>query len=485
MPPESCRFSRRRLLQKGFLIAAGYASGSALFAASPAAGNDTDAAALPQVWTIGNSFMRRTIAFQAKRGLFTRQFSDLSTHAEFVLPGSINQEFSFLCNGQACAGASAVFDLLGASESGIAGGKSLNVRLRHKSLALEVSVEYRVYEGHAAVRKHLVLRNIGDAPLHFSHLNIESLAIALGPENETTLLAQYGALPREILYTGRSEDAGLLLANGRTGIGMAILSEVPGYMKRTEINGWDDTEQIHISALYDTDLMPFERTLAAGQEFTTAAVSLVAFRNGDGFHDPHWRLPAYTSEVLMRRIKALGPPWIYNTWEPFQRSINRDTVLQLIDAAAAMGLDIFTIDDGWQQEYGDNGVNLTSFPGGLQSILEAVEARGMRLGLWMPGAAIGTSTKDYRDHPEWACLDLQGKLKTTETMGGEMAVMCMATPYRALAANRVIDAIERFRLACLRQAGPHHHLQRLWRGARLLGKRPRPQQLARVAQYDL
>jgi len=119
----------------------------------------------------------------------------------------------------------------------------------------------------------------------------------------------------------------------------------------------------------------------------------------------------------------------------------------LIDAAAQMGMDVFTIDDGWQQDYGDNAVNLTSFPGGLKSILDAVETRGMRLGLWIPVAAIGTNTPDYRNHSEWACLDQQGKLKTTGTMGGEMAVMCMATPYRDLAASRIIDAIERFHLA--------------------------------------
>ena len=28
-------------------------------------------------------------------------------------------------------------------------------------------------------------------------------------------------------------------------------------------------------------------------------------------------------------------------------------------------MDIFTIDDGWQQEYGENTVDPTAFPGGL------------------------------------------------------------------------------------------------------------------------
>ena len=202
-----------------------------------------------------------------------------------------------------------------------------------------------------------------------------------------------------------------------------------------------------IGVLYDTDLMPFERALTGGEEFTTACVSLVAFRNGDGFNDPHWLLPSYTAQVLMRRVDAQGPPWIYNTWEPFERGINRDTVLELIAAASEMGLDIFTIDDGWQQEYGENTVNLAAFPGGLQPIQDAVEARGMRLGLWIPMAAIGTTTAVYRDHPEWAALDQEGKPKITYTAAGAKAVMCMASAYREVAAARIIDAIERFHLA--------------------------------------
>ena len=50
--------------------------------------------------------------------------------------------------------------------------------------------------------------------LRISHLNIEAIAPSIGPENETILDTQYGAIPREIFYTGRSEDAGLLVSNG-------------------------------------------------------------------------------------------------------------------------------------------------------------------------------------------------------------------------------------------------------------------------------
>jgi alpha-galactosidase len=443
--------SRRKLIQNGLLLTACCAWKPALIAAAQNAEANSASGAAVKTWSIGNDRIERTLAFNPETGLFTQQFSGLATHAEFIEPGKIiagmAQEFSFLCNGHPCAGTDAEFDLVSADETALANGKSLIVRLRHKTLTLEVAAVYCVYGHHAAIRKHLVLRNMGTDALRITHLNIEAIGIAMGPENETTLLTQYGTIPREIFFTGRMEDAGLLVANGRTGLGMAILSEVPGAMKRTEIAGWDDPEHVGIGVLYDTDLMPFERALAGGEEFTTACVSLVAYRNGDGFNDPHWLLPSYTAQVLERRVDAEGPPWIYNTWEPFERGINHDTVMELIDAAGAMGLDIFTIDDGWQLDYGENTVNLAAFPGGLQPIEDAVAAHGLRLGLWIPMAAIGTTTEVYREHPEWAALDQEGKPKITYTAAGAKAVMCMASAYRETAAARIIDAIERFHLA--------------------------------------
>ena len=441
-------FSRRRLIRDGALVAvAGSIRPASLLDAADR--NASDPAL--QRWSITNGQIERAISFSPRTGLFTSRLSDLTTRQDFIVPEKIRidmaAEFSFQCNDRKYEGNSGAFELLGADERATAKGKSLTIRLHLKEIPLEVSVVYDLYDGHPAIRKHLVLRNAGSASLHFSHLNIEAIGVSIGPENETTLNAQYGTIPREIFYTGRSEDAGLFIANGLTGAGLAVLSEVPGYMKRTEIGGWDDPERVRLGVLYDTDLMPFERTLRSSEEFTTASVSLVSFRNGDGFRDPHWVLPSYTADVLVRRVNAQGPPWIYNTWEPFERGINRDITVELIDVAAEMGLDIFTIDDGWQQEYGENNVNLTSFPGGLKPIQDAIEAKGMRLGLWIPLAPIGTSTRDYREHPEWASLDQQGNPKVTGTMAGPKVVMCLASPFRDAAADRVNDAIGRFNLA--------------------------------------
>jgi hypothetical protein len=58
----------------------------------------------------------------------------------------------------------------------------------------------------------------------------------------------------------------------------------------------------------------------------------------------------------MRRGRSFQPPWLYNTWEPFQRKVDEATGADLIQVASRMGMDVFTIDDGWQAECVDNRV---------------------------------------------------------------------------------------------------------------------------------
>lgn len=87
-------------------------------------------------------------------------------------------------------------------------------------------------------------------------------------------------------------------------------------------------------------------------------------------------------------------PYIfYNTWAFQERnkfynkaayldSMNYDRISQEIDAAHAMGVDVFVIDTGWYQKTGDWQVDLARFPDGLREIRRKLEGYGMKLGLW-------------------------------------------------------------------------------------------------------
>jgi alpha-galactosidase len=403
-------------------------------------------------WAIGNGFIDRTIKFSPARGLYTAAFQHKVSGTDFLMKDEsgihAGAEFTFQADSDNFSGATggpmAHFTLAGSRVSDLPpSGKLLEIALKGRAKPLEVSVFYAVYAGHAVVRKWLSIRNSGSQTIKLSHLVFEALNLMSGPPDEEILRAFYGVQPREIFFTGRVEDAAILQMDPRTQEGFVVMNEAPGWMKRTEMDGWGRSVRV----MFDTDIFPFERRVAAGETYTSAKSSIAFFREGSPATDTRRVMPRYTSKVLMRKGASYQPPWIYNTWEPFLRGINSRTAMDLIKVAGRMGLDVFTIDDGWQAEYGENDINLKAFPQGLDEIRRAIEREKMRLGLWAPLAAISTKTKLYREHPEWVCRDENGQPKLSRTAAGESAVMCLASPYREVAARRISDLISRYNLA--------------------------------------
>ena len=399
-------------------------------------------------WAVGNNLVEREIQFDPKVGLYTATWRHKVTGTDFMeraRPGRRwGAEFSFQADRDRLAGAwSNAFELLEARTRDLApAGKQLEIILKGRGKALEVHAFYAVYDGHPVIRKWIAIKNTGAAPVTLTHLFFESVNAVPGPPAELQVSGFYGVEPREIFFTGRVEDTAILERNSRTGEGLMVMNEAPGYTKRTEMEGWGAGLRVG----YDTDLFPFERRIEPGETFTSAKSSVAFFAEGRGMADPRWVMPSYTSEVLLKKGTDYQPPWIYNTWEPFERGINEKTVMELIKAASHLGLDVFTIDDGWQADYGDNAVNAQAFPHGLDGIVKTAEQDGMRLGLWVPLAAISPNTAVYKEHPEWLCRDLHGQPKSTGTAAGSQVVMCLASPYREVAAKRISDLIARYHL---------------------------------------
>ena len=419
---------------------------------SPAMADDTafvHTNAEGKSWTVGNALVEREIHFDPEQGLHTASWLHKVTGTDFMETASKAEKPRWRVLGlggrrfscgieRSCLGIHRSQDREAHAIRAITGhqvaGKNEADRRNHLLRRL------RCASGRPKVDRHHQSRHIS---LTLSHLSFESLTIAPGPPDVLQVSGFYGSQPREIFFTGRVDDTAVLERNSLTGEGYIAMNGAPGYTKRTELVGWGDGVQL----MYDTDLFPFERTLQPGETFTSAKSSIAFFADGKGFADPRWIMPSYTSQALMKKGAAYQPPWIYNTWEPFERGITKGITMDLIAAAGRMGMDVFTIDDGWQADYGDNAINLKLFPNGLDEIQAAVEQKGMRLGLWVPLAAISMKTAVAREHPEWICKDMHGKPKFTGTMEGSDAVMCLATPYREVAAKRISELIGRYHLA--------------------------------------
>lgn len=393
----------------------------------------------PEHWSIGNELVERTITWSDQTGLRTEALLYKPTGRDFTAYSREHRhfadEFGFAADGHQLSGARS-FSFKAANRSAINHGNQLDVNLASRDGKLDVSVHYVVYNGEAAVRKWISIHNVSAAPVYLKGLHFEALAAAPGEPAELTTSAGYGAVPQAAFFTGRVSDCCIFIRNSITHEGMAIINEAPGYLKRTEVGmSWTEAFQV----MYDTDLFPFGRSLSPGETFESAKSSIVLFRDGDGLHDSHWAVPGYVSRVVSRREGNAAQPWLYNSWEPFERRIDQATVAALAPAARTMGIDIFTIDDGWQADYGSNTVDTVRFPRGMAGIRSVLDQNHLRLGLWIPLAAISTKTSEYTNHPEWLCRDRNGAPKFTGTVfrpergyvpGQRLSECCSRTPRR-------------------------------------------------------
>jgi alpha-galactosidase len=67
----------------------------------------------------------------------------------------------------------------------------------------------------------------------------------------------------------------------------------------------------------------------------------------------------------------------------------------------------------------------------------------LKRGLWLPIALVSKTSSAYREHPDWVCRGRDGKPKESQ---GQGVVMCLASPYKQLALDRVSQAVREYGL---------------------------------------
>jgi alpha-galactosidase len=79
-----------------------------------------------------------------------------------------------------------------------------------------------------------------------------------------------------------------------------------------------------------------------------------------------------------------------------------------VDRAAALGAELFLLDDGWfgrrdddTTSLGDWDVDRRKLPDGLQPLIDRTLAAGLRFGLWVEPEMVNASSALYEAHPDW------------------------------------------------------------------------------------
>ncbi len=165
-------------------------------------------------------------------------------------------------------------------------------------------------------------------------------------------------------------------------------------------------------------LHPGGIVIAPGQSFTAPeAILAVSTQGRNGAmaqqHAAVRALVNWPDSVMQPRKVHL------NSWEACYFDHDEARIGALAEAAAAIGIERFVLDDGWFKGRNDDRAGLgdwtcdpIKYPNGLKPLADKVRALGMEFGLWVEPEMVNPDSDLYRAHPDWALTPAQGSAPT-------------------------------------------------------------------------
>jgi alpha-galactosidase len=148
--------------------------------------------------------------------------------------------------------------------------------------------------------------------------------------------------------------------------------------------------------------------LAPGETLASPQAVLSWSSGGYGGLSRQWH--AFVRRHIVRGVWRDRPrPVLVNSWEAFYFKFDESRLLKLADAAAACGVELFVLDDGWfgardsdRTSLGDWAPNAKKLPHGLGGLAQKLRGMGLSFGIWVEPEMVNTESELYRAHPDWA-----------------------------------------------------------------------------------
>lgn len=300
-------------------------------------------------------------------------------------------------------------------------GERLEIVLEDEFYPLVIHLYYQVFEEEDIVRKWRMAENKGDTPIVLERLYSGEYGLPGVGYESVNYNGRWGAeflSYSEPVLAGKKVYESLYGLTAHT-VGPFFLvhdhaSETQGdvFYGVLEYSGNFKTVVEAVNTGYvniligisDTD---FNWTLQPGEIFETPAV--YSGYSGHGFEVMSHTLHRFSKKHVMPDHFAEKPlPVLYNSWYSTEFRVECGEQIELAKKAAAMGVELFVIDDGWfdgrvddTAGLGDWYVDQDKFPNGMNELIDAVHEQGMKFGVWIEPEMVNPKSKLYEAHPEW------------------------------------------------------------------------------------
>ncbi len=155
------------------------------------------------------------------------------------------------------------------------------------------------------------------------------------------------------------------------------------------------------------DPTDFKWQLAPGDIFDSPEAVMVYTDRGLGEMSRIFHL-FYNNNLIRGKYKSERRPLLINSWEAAFFDFDSDKLVDFAKSAKQLGIEMLVMDDGWfgrrnddKSSLGDWYVNEDKLVGGLGSLIERVNAEGLRFGIWFEPEMISPDSDLFRAHPDW------------------------------------------------------------------------------------
>jgi len=368
-----------------------------------------------------------------------RNTSSSEANPSLIIGG---KEFSFLLDDAPCDGQSHWRMQACKPAKDEHGGNGVTISLSgvdalNSGLLLDVT--YLLYPGSTVIHKQLLFHNASTKDRKLDAVDVESLTLA--PSNDVQVFSNFSREPHDTGWKGGPYDPLMAVFDPVSRCGLLVGNEAPSALKRTSI--LVEGEGVSVGLTRPGEDFAFRKWLRKGERWASPWTFLSPYSNED---NPNAALNGSVNEFVRKYLGIRLPEiphlstLMYNTWNPFYDNLQEPMVLQMVDAAADCGVDIFTIDAGWYGRYeggwlgnvGDYTPDRRKFPHGLKPVMDAIRKKGMRPGLWIGIAQVSRQSPLLKDHPEWFIRNEKGEIVQRHVEGEttqSYVTACLTTGY--------------------------------------------------------
>jgi len=302
---------------------------------------------------------------------------------------------------------------------------------------VEVECHYQLHRGTDVLEAWTVVRNPGELQVVVDRARSIYLEIEARDPHLTCFTGSWGA---EALMSESAVGIGVREIRSRAGTRTAQPAH-PGFVLSTEGRAQEDAGEVLLGSIawsgnwsltlerghlpgvvltagYDPHLSRYP--LSPGESLETPRVLLAWSDRGKG--DASRRLHRWARMGGLRGGDELRRV-LLNSWEGAYFTFDTPLIQRMISDAAAMGIELFVLDDGWfgRKHPRDNAAaglgdwmeNTAKLAGGIESLLDHAEREGIDFGIWVEPEMVNPLSELYETHPEWV-IGLPGRMRRTQ-----------------------------------------------------------------------